>query len=184
MRKMKTKPFDPAEYLDDDESIAAYMTDALESGDPSFVADALGVIARARGMSDVAREAGVSRESLYRECRWQSRICDGDAGCAGARPETLCCPGARDDIISDLPPPEPQMQVCAAESEGNAAGGVPGGRTLFRAQAEIARQVALALRKATRNSKSSFDSGRRATTAGNHTGDPRQYFALTGSSGE
>jgi len=66
MSKVKTKPFDPAEYLDDDESIAAYMTDALESGDPSFVADALGVIARARGMSDVAREAGVSRESLYR----------------------------------------------------------------------------------------------------------------------
>ncbi len=66
MSKVKTKPFDPAEYLDDDESIAAYMTDALESGDPSFVADALGVIARARGMSDVARESGVSRESLYR----------------------------------------------------------------------------------------------------------------------
>jgi len=64
--KAKTKPFDPAEYLDDSESIAAYMTDALETGDPAFVADALGVVARARGMTDVAREAGVSRESLYR----------------------------------------------------------------------------------------------------------------------
>jgi probable addiction module antidote protein len=62
----KTKPFDPAEYLDDSESIAAYLTDALESGDPAFIADALGVVARARGMSEVAREAGVSRESLYR----------------------------------------------------------------------------------------------------------------------
>lgn len=62
----KTKPFDPAEYLDTPEAIAAYMTEALETGDPSFVADALGIIARARGMSDVAREAGVSRESLYR----------------------------------------------------------------------------------------------------------------------
>lgn len=62
----KTKPFDPAQYLDTPESIAAYMTEALETGDPSFVADALGVIARARGMSEVAREAGVSRESLYR----------------------------------------------------------------------------------------------------------------------
>ena len=66
MRKAKTKPFDPAEYLDDNESIAAYMSDALESEDPAFVADALGVVARARGMSEVAREAGVSRESLYR----------------------------------------------------------------------------------------------------------------------
>ncbi|HSY34283.1 MAG TPA: addiction module antidote protein [Acidobacteriaceae bacterium] len=62
----KTKPFDPAEYLDTPDSIAAYMTEALETGDPAFVADALGVIARARGMSEVAREAGVSRESLYR----------------------------------------------------------------------------------------------------------------------
>ena len=66
MSVVKTKPFDPAEYLDNDEAIASYMTDALETGDPSFVADALGVVARARGMSEVAREAGVSRESLYR----------------------------------------------------------------------------------------------------------------------
>jgi probable addiction module antidote protein len=66
MKAAKTRLFDPAEYLDTAEAIAAYMTDALETGDPSFVADALGVIARARGMSEVAREAGVSRESLYR----------------------------------------------------------------------------------------------------------------------
>lgn len=66
MSKAKTKPFDPAEYLDDSESIAAYLSDALESGDPAFISDALGVVARARGMSEVAREAGVSRESLYR----------------------------------------------------------------------------------------------------------------------
>jgi probable addiction module antidote protein len=66
MSKVTTKPFDPAEYLDDKESIAAYMTEALESEDPAFIADALGVVARARGMSEVAREAGVSRESLYR----------------------------------------------------------------------------------------------------------------------
>ena len=66
MSQAKTKPFDPAEYLDDGESIAAYMSEALETEDPAFVADALGVVARARGMSEVAREAGVSRESLYR----------------------------------------------------------------------------------------------------------------------
>ncbi len=66
MTTAKTRPFDPAEYLDSDAAIAAYMTEALETDDPSFVVDALGVVARARGMTEVAREAGVSRESLYR----------------------------------------------------------------------------------------------------------------------
>jgi probable addiction module antidote protein len=50
MSKTKTKPFDPAEYLDDSDAIAAYMSEAQESGSPAFVADALGVVARARGM--------------------------------------------------------------------------------------------------------------------------------------
>jgi probable addiction module antidote protein len=68
MNKMqvKTRPFDPAAYLDSDEAIAAYMTEALDTNDPGFIADALGVIARARGMTQVARDAGLSRESLYR----------------------------------------------------------------------------------------------------------------------
>ncbi len=63
---VKTRPFDPAAYLDTPEAIATYMTEALDSNDPGFIADALGVIARARGMTQVAREAGLSRESLYR----------------------------------------------------------------------------------------------------------------------
>jgi len=66
VKSLKTRPFDPAKYLDNDEAIAEYLTDALETGDPAFVSDALGVVARARGMSDVARTAGMSRESLYR----------------------------------------------------------------------------------------------------------------------
>ena len=66
MKSLKTRPFDPAKYLDDDGAIAEYLTDALETGDPAFVSDALGVVARARGMSDVARTTGMSRESLYR----------------------------------------------------------------------------------------------------------------------
>jgi probable addiction module antidote protein len=66
MSTTKTRPFDPAGYVGDSESIAAYLSEALESDDPAFITDALGVIARARGMSDVARQAGVSRESLYR----------------------------------------------------------------------------------------------------------------------
>ncbi|HEX4311766.1 MAG TPA: hypothetical protein VHZ25_17170 [Acidobacteriaceae bacterium] len=47
MTKPETHPFDPARYLDDKPSIAAYMTEALGTGDPAFIADALGVIARA-----------------------------------------------------------------------------------------------------------------------------------------
>ncbi len=63
---LATQPFDPAAYLDTPEAVAAYLSEALETGDSHFIADALGVVARARGMSEVAREAGLSRESLYR----------------------------------------------------------------------------------------------------------------------
>jgi probable addiction module antidote protein len=71
MTAVKTRPFGPAEYLDSDAAMAAYMTEALETGDPSFVVDALGVVARARGMTEVARDAGVSRGSLYRALRME-----------------------------------------------------------------------------------------------------------------
>lgn len=63
---LETRPFDPASYLDSEAGIAAYMSEALDTGDAGFIADALGVVARARGMSQVARDAGLSRESLYR----------------------------------------------------------------------------------------------------------------------
>ncbi len=63
---LKTKPFDPADYLTSDTAVAAYLSEAMETGDPAFIADALGVVARARGMTRVARDAGVARESLYR----------------------------------------------------------------------------------------------------------------------
>ena len=58
--------FDPAAYLDDDEAIAAYLSDAFETQDVAFISDAIGVVARAKGMKQIAQEAGVSRESLYR----------------------------------------------------------------------------------------------------------------------
>ena len=63
---IKTTPYDSAEYLDSDEAIAAYIDEALESADPSHIAHALGVVARAKGMTEIARAAGVSREHLYR----------------------------------------------------------------------------------------------------------------------
>jgi len=63
---IETRPFDPAEYLDGPDAVAAYLTEAFETGDPAFITDAIGVVARAVGMSRIAKAAGVSRESLYR----------------------------------------------------------------------------------------------------------------------
>ena len=63
---LKTTPFDAAKYLDTDEAIAAFLTDAFESGDDGVFQDALKTAARARGMSEVARTAGLGRESLYK----------------------------------------------------------------------------------------------------------------------
>ena len=64
--KLKTRPFDEAEFLDTQGRIAAYVEEALETGDTAFIAYALGVVAKAQGMSDIAKRAGLSRESLYR----------------------------------------------------------------------------------------------------------------------
>jgi probable addiction module antidote protein len=63
---MKTTPFDAADYLDSAEARAEYMTAALETGDTEFIRDAVGVVARARGMASIAKETGLSRESLYK----------------------------------------------------------------------------------------------------------------------
>jgi probable addiction module antidote protein len=63
---IKTKPFDPAVYLDSPAAIASYLEEAFEIGDPAFIADALGVVARAHGMTQVAKESGLGRESLYK----------------------------------------------------------------------------------------------------------------------
>jgi probable addiction module antidote protein len=63
---LKTKPFDAAEYLDDDASVAAYLDEAMATGDAKFIAKSLGVVARARGMTQIAKDTGLSRESLYR----------------------------------------------------------------------------------------------------------------------
>jgi probable addiction module antidote protein len=58
--------YDLAEALGSPEAIAEFMTDAFASGDAGYIAKALGVVARARGMTDLSRETGLSREQLYR----------------------------------------------------------------------------------------------------------------------
>jgi probable addiction module antidote protein len=62
----KTTRFDAAGYLDSEERQIAYITAALETGDAEFVRDALGLVAKARGMSQIAKTSGLNRESLYK----------------------------------------------------------------------------------------------------------------------
>ena len=68
MKKTRTTRYDVAEHLRTPEEMAAYLEACLEEseGDAAFVAKALGDVARARGMTQVARDAGLSRESLYK----------------------------------------------------------------------------------------------------------------------
>jgi probable addiction module antidote protein len=66
MAKTRTKKWDAAEHLRSETDMAAYLEAALEDGDPALVAAALGDIARARGMANLARETGLGRESLYK----------------------------------------------------------------------------------------------------------------------
>ena len=61
--------FDPAEYITSDEAAAAYITQALATNDAAIFAADIGDIARARGMSEIAKAAGLGRESLYKALR-------------------------------------------------------------------------------------------------------------------
>jgi len=66
MAKIKTKRWDPAEHLATEDDMAAYLEAALDDGDPALIAAAVGDIARAKGMSQIARKTGLGRESLYK----------------------------------------------------------------------------------------------------------------------
>lgn len=63
---VETKPWDPTEHLNSAEAIAAYVEAAFEDGDPALIAAVIGDVARARGMTQLAKEAGVSRETIYK----------------------------------------------------------------------------------------------------------------------
>lgn len=64
--KVKTRKFDAAAYLDSSEAVSAYLEDIFASEDAALIAHGLGVVARARGMTKVAKKAGLTRESLYK----------------------------------------------------------------------------------------------------------------------
>ena len=63
---LKTLPWEPSEHLDSEGAAVAYLIAAFEDGDPALIAAALGDVAKARGMSQVASKIGASREGLYR----------------------------------------------------------------------------------------------------------------------
>ncbi|NZA27223.1 putative addiction module antidote protein [Luteimonas sp. SJ-92] len=69
MKKLTLTPFDAAEVLDTDDAIAAFLEDAMDSGNSAVFQEALGTAARARGMAEVAKAAGLGRESLYKALR-------------------------------------------------------------------------------------------------------------------
>jgi probable addiction module antidote protein len=66
MKKLKTRIFDTAEFLSSEKDMAAYLEAALSEGDPSLVVQALGAIAKARGMAQISKSSGLRRESLYK----------------------------------------------------------------------------------------------------------------------
>ena len=66
MPKLKTRPWNSAAHLKTEEDVAAYLEAVFEDGDPAFIAHALGIVARSRGMAKIAKKAGLGRESLYK----------------------------------------------------------------------------------------------------------------------
>ena len=62
----KLTTYDPAEDLSSDEAISIFMAEAFQTGDAGYIAHALGVVARAKGMAQIAGQTGLSREQLYR----------------------------------------------------------------------------------------------------------------------
>jgi probable addiction module antidote protein len=66
MKPVKTTVWDPAEYLETEEQITAYLDDVFKSDDPDLIVAAIGDVARARGMSKIADNVGRGRESLYK----------------------------------------------------------------------------------------------------------------------
>ncbi|HEX4535140.1 MAG TPA: addiction module antidote protein [Rhizomicrobium sp.] len=66
MSKPKLRPYDSATYLKTEEDVVNYLEAVFDDGDPALIAHALGVVARAKGMSKIAKKTGLGRESLYK----------------------------------------------------------------------------------------------------------------------
>ena len=66
MSKLEIERYDAADYLKDEQDVLAYLNAALDDGHPDVIAQAIGNVARARGMSRIAKRCGLGRESLYK----------------------------------------------------------------------------------------------------------------------
>ena len=94
---LETLPWDPTEHLKTAEDVREYLEAAFEDGDPALIAAALGDVARARGMTEIAREAGISREVQGLSARRESDTGDAGARHKGARPQAHC-PGGLNHV--------------------------------------------------------------------------------------
>lgn len=65
-KDIELKDFDPSEYLDSKESMQAYIDEAIKTNDAGIISNAVGIVARAQGMTELANKTGLSRETLYR----------------------------------------------------------------------------------------------------------------------
>lgn len=65
-KKIRTKVFDPAKYLETEEDIIAYLDEAMQDNDAAFIARALGDVARSEGMTEISRRTGLGRQALYK----------------------------------------------------------------------------------------------------------------------
>lgn len=63
---LATTPFDPAAYVTDAQAVEVFLADAFESEDPAVIIEAIGVVARSRGMTALAADTGLARQSLYK----------------------------------------------------------------------------------------------------------------------
>ena len=70
---LKTQPFEAARFLEDDEAVAVFITSILEENNPALLAAALGEVAKARDMAQVAEKSGMAREALYKALRSDSQ---------------------------------------------------------------------------------------------------------------
>ena len=70
---LKTQPFEAARFLEDDEAVTVFITSILEENNPALLAAALGEVAKARGMAQVAEKSGMAREALYKALRSDSQ---------------------------------------------------------------------------------------------------------------
>ncbi|MBK1705997.1 addiction module antidote protein [Halochromatium glycolicum] len=96
--------FDITEHLEDDRAIAEYLTIVLEEEDPALLAAALGDIARARGMTEIAKASGIAREALYKALRAESqpRFDTINRVCHALGVKLVAQPMTSDDLVSPV----------------------------------------------------------------------------------